>query len=192
MKLKKYKSYEEYKDIQSSYSQMKKNCIWVHNSTLDYIVQQVKNITKTNLFGICHGVRNGYEVKYLQKKLPESKIIGTEISDVSSNLDYVIQWDFHEIKNEWINNVDFIYTNSFDHSYNPELCITNWMKCINKENGICFIEWTSDHNVGGGPEYPADCFGANLEEYITLALNYKTETINISNGIWLVKIIHKN
>ena len=189
MKLKKYSSYDEYKEIQSNFSRMKKECIWVREYTLDYIFEQVKG--KQDLFGICHGVRNGFEVKYLKDKLPEAIIIGTEISDVASDLNYVIQWDFHNIKEEWLNNVDFIYSNSFDHSYDPKLCITNWMKCIKKEGGICFLEWTYDHNVGGGEEYPADCFGASREEYMELASEYKTEAVKLPGITWIVRIEHK-
>ena len=34
----------------------------------------------------------------------------------------------------------FIYSNSLDHSYDPEKALDSWMSCLN-EKGLCFIEW---------------------------------------------------
>ncbi|MBK6621188.1 MAG: hypothetical protein IPG32_10020 [Saprospirales bacterium] len=48
------------------------------------------------------------------------EVIGTEISDSASKFSHTIEWDFHEVKPEWIGRADFIYSNSFDHSYDPE------------------------------------------------------------------------
>jgi hypothetical protein len=94
------------------------------------------------------------------------EIIGTEISDTATQFDNTIQWDFHNIKDEWINKVDFIYSNSLDHSYDPKMCLKNWMKCLSNM-GRCFIEWSLMCEVPkkGLSHMKADCFGASLEEY---------------------------
>jgi hypothetical protein len=46
--------------------------------------------------------------------------MGTEISDTAGQFPYTIQWDFHKTKAEWIDATDFIYSNCFDHSYDPQ------------------------------------------------------------------------
>ena len=48
------------------------------------------------------------------------KVIGTEIaSDAENRFPNTIEWDFHNVKDEWLNNVDFIYSNSFDQQIVP-------------------------------------------------------------------------
>ncbi|MEJ0015745.1 MAG: hypothetical protein WDN25_04115 [Acetobacteraceae bacterium] len=46
-------------------------------------------------------------------------MLGTEISDTATQSSTTIQWDFHEVKPEWLNSVDFIYSVSWDHRYDP-------------------------------------------------------------------------
>ena len=70
-----------------------------------------------------------------------------------------IQWDFHKTKDEWIDSVDFIYSNSFDHSYDPEGCLNAWMGCV-RPGGLCILEHSSAHGPGGVNEL--DPFGAHL------------------------------
>lgn len=93
--------------------------------------------------GICHGVRNGIEVKLFNKLLnnnnPLYKIIGTDISYTANNFENVIQWDFHLIKDDFFNNFDFIYSNSLDQSNNPEKALNSWLECL-KDDGILFVD----------------------------------------------------
>ena len=78
-------------------------------------------------------------------------MIGTEISPTATQFPNTIQWDFHDVKPEWISAADFIYSNSFDHSYDPEKCLSNWMSCI-RSGGICVIEHTDLHGVQAANE----------------------------------------
>ena len=80
-------------------------------------------------------------------------------SKTATEFPNTIQWDFHEVKPEWVNSVDFIYSNSFDHSYDPERCLNAWMSCI-RPGGFCFLEHTSSHEPRGANEL--DPFGADL------------------------------
>ncbi|HSG28675.1 MAG TPA: hypothetical protein VLA34_09360, partial [Candidatus Krumholzibacterium sp.] len=74
---------------------------------------------------------------------------------------HTIQWDFHEVKEEWIDALDFIYSNSFDHTYDPEKCLNAWMSCI-RPGGVCMLEHTSKH--GPSKATPMDPFGAELAQ----------------------------
>ena len=46
-------------------------------------------------------------------------VLGTEISSTATNYPNTIEWDFHDVKEEWVSNVDIVYSNSIDHSYKP-------------------------------------------------------------------------
>ena len=63
----------------------------------------------------------------------------------------------------------FIYSNSLDHSYDPEFCISQWYKCL-INNGIIIIHWSPDHNYNTDS---ADCFNAKIEELEKLFSKYK-------------------
>ena len=53
-----------------------------------------------------------------------------------------IQWDFHDVKDERIDSIDFIYSNSLDHSYDAKYCLKQWFRCLRKD-GICIINGTT-------------------------------------------------
>ena len=102
------------------------------------LVRYIKKNISPLKFGICHGTRTGEE----QESLSESigiPVLGTEISSNAVEFPNTIQWDFHEIKEEWVDGVSFIYTNSLDHSYDPHRAIGNWMKCLH-ESGRIFLD----------------------------------------------------
>ena len=88
-----------------------------------------------------------------------SKVIGTEISETAAQFENTIQWDFHDVKPEWLASVDFIYSNSFDHSFDPGKCLSAWMSCL-KPGGICLLEHTNAHGPRSVNEL--DPFGAEL------------------------------
>jgi len=144
MELWKYNTYEEYVQIQKRGNKKKQSKIWVLEDSILFLSDYIEHNIGTIWFGLCHGTRRGEEQKWFRKYLHCDDVIGTEIADTAEQYPYTIQWDFHETKPEWINAVDFIYSNSFDHSYDPEKCINAWMDCI-KEGGVCILEHTPEH-----------------------------------------------
>jgi len=93
---------------------------------------------------LCHGTRNGFEQSIFKKYIPKCEILGTDISPAGVNLPMTIVWDFHKYKKEWINKHNLIYSNSWDHSYDPENCFNVWIKCLSK-NGLLILEHTNSH-----------------------------------------------
>ena len=86
--------------------------------------------------------------------------------------------------------VDFIYSNSLDHSYNPALCVKNWMSCISKI-GLCFIHWGEGH-LKVKPNQ-VDCFSGSLETYKELCADYNiVSTIETSGDRKTVILIVAN
>ena len=150
--------YEKYRSTQEAGNKAKLDKVWVLEDNIAYLSNYIKGKGIDPKFGICHGTRRGKEQEWFRKYL-NCEVIGTEISETAQQFPYTIQWDFHDIKPEWIDAVDFIYSNSLDHSYDPEKCLNQWLKCI-KPGGFCFIE----HGDLSGPEgsNELDPFGAEL------------------------------
>jgi len=171
-KLYKHKDYNEYYEAQVSKNIRKIKLVWIKPYDINDISNHINKYIPNAKFGICHGVRNAWEVKQLRKRLG-IEVIGTEISPTAEQFANTIQWDFHNIKDEWVDNVDFIYSNSFDHSYKPSRCLDQWMKCI-KKDGICYIHWmiTNTHKIDS-----ADCFAGTKDEYRNL-FNKKYKVID--------------
>lgn len=119
-------------------------------------------------FGICHGTRRGLEQKWFQESLG-GEVIGTEISDTAKDFEKTIQWDFHEENPEWVGKADFVYSNSWDHAYDPGKAISTWMRSLSS-NGICILEHTSCHEA----EHTStlDPFGASRDALPYLILEW--------------------
>ena len=90
------------------------------------------------------------------------------ISEFYSNM---IQHDMQELKEEWIDSVDMIYSNSYDHCYDPQKCMTNWVKCLTK-TGLIFLHVGEYHFEDKRKDpTPGDCFTATQSEYINIIDN---------------------
>ncbi|NQV18051.1 MAG: hypothetical protein HQ534_05860 [Armatimonadetes bacterium] len=156
--------YEKYKQIQIDGNKSKIDWVWAVEENIAFLSDYIKKISGQPKFGICHGTRNGKEQEWFRKYL-HCNVIGTEISDTAEHFPHTIQWDFHETKPEWINATDFIYSNSFDHSYNPHKCLNAWINCL-KTGGLCIIEHTSNNEPSMATEL--DPFGADLVQILYL------------------------
>jgi len=130
----------------------------VLEDNIAFLANYLKTTVGQLKFGICHGTRRGMEQQWFRKYLG-CEVIGTEISKSATEFPNTIQWDFHDVKPEWIEAVDFIYSNSFDHSYDPEKCLNAWMSCVRK-GGVCVLEHSEAHEPSATDEL--DPFGADI------------------------------
>ena len=148
--------YEKYRQTQIEGNRRKIENVWVLEENIaflsDYLAKRIPSIE----FGLCHGTRRGKEQEWFRRYL-NCSVIGTEISDTAEEFPNTIQWDFHQVKPEWIDKVDFIYSNAFDHSYDPRSCLRAWMSCLKKQ-GLCIIEHSSGHERAK----ELDPFGADI------------------------------
>ena len=127
------------------------------------------NSSNLLLKGICHGIRNGYEVFEFRKNLKTKEIYGTDIHfNDKNNDDKFIKLDFHEEVPDWDYKFDFVYTNSLDHAHDPLRCIKSWCRSLQK-NGIIIINFTDAHTpaAAGDPEY----FSFKIKSLINLISN---------------------
>jgi len=147
VKIYKYKNYDEYKETQIFYNKKKIEHVWADEKTLDKISEfLLENISTSIVKGICHGSRNGFEQNFFNKKKDRFHVIGTDISDTAKNYKDSVTHDFHEEKKEWLNNFDFVYSNSLDQSFDPRKALQAWLNQL-KKNGFIIIEHTDQHGV---------------------------------------------
>ena len=142
MKIYEYNSYDEYVSEQTRANKIKLKNVWVDKSTIRQIADRVKNPKSI----ICHGTRNAAEQRFLKAEYPDAEIIGTEISETATQFEMTVQHDFHEQKEEWVGKFDILYSNSFDHAYDPWKCIRNWGDQL-APGGWMFLEIASDPDV---------------------------------------------
>lgn len=166
MRIYNYSNYQEYVNAQIDGNKRKIRNSYVDPISISKLVKHLVvnySLTPTNV--LCHGTRRGLEQEYFMKAFNtfniSPKITGTEISPTASDYENTIQWDFHNVKDEWVGNVDLIYSNSFDHSYKPVNCLDAWMSCLTRE-GKCVIEYSSECDTVSGKTDP---FAATLDEY---------------------------
>jgi hypothetical protein len=160
MKLKSFESYEDYRKSQIKHNLRKKNSVGVKEQDIKMLSEWLLKRNKDLKFGICHGVRTGKENEWFENFL-NVDVLGTDIAGGEN----ILEWDFHNIKKEWIGNVDFIFSNALDHSYNPVMALEQWVKCLNN-TGVVILQYSKGH----GERYVrrCDCFGASLEEYLKM------------------------
>jgi hypothetical protein len=164
MKLYKHKNYQEYLKLQIEESCKYKSDVWFNINEIKIICNDIRSHIKHPRIGICHGVRSGLEIKIFSEILEGVEVIGTEISkhSVIFERDKVSTRDFHNLKFDWFDKFDFIYSNSFDHSQAPTICLENWMLSL-KSGGRCYIHW-EDENSKGKDFNASNCFVATIEE----------------------------
>jgi hypothetical protein len=182
----KYKDYNEYKDTQIYYNKQKINKIWADEVTLEKIITFLKeNIKSEKIKGICHGSRNGFEQNFFNESKKDFEVIGTDISETAKDYKNSFVHDFHDEKKEWINNFDFVYSNSLDQSFDPKKALNMWLNQI-KENGYIIIEHSDQHGVVSSGKM--DPFGveANFFPYLL------SEWFGHSISIKMVKGVKSN
>lgn len=109
---------------------------------------------------LCHGVRFGQELELFKQTFKPREIIGTDLVVQSSG---VVEWDFRFENPKWSGKFDLVYSNSLDHSNDPETTLRVWIEQLNPK-GHLVVNWTPWHTrLGKG-----DCFSATLDEYYEL------------------------
>jgi hypothetical protein len=158
-----FENYDDYVAAQCKTNLVKRERVWVHDRELETLASAIRSVVPQPRFGLCHGVRNGAEVRRLRELLG-CEVWGTEISPSASDYDYVIQWDFHQVRPEWLGTCDFVYSNSLDHSYDPAACLTAWLSCLSPQ-GRCFLHWSNEHDHTDFGKNGSDCFQATRAGY---------------------------
>lgn len=169
MRIYEHKSYDEYVEWQTKINKEKLN--WVY--AREHAIKKICEDKKAASFIICHGTRNGGEMKLFLNHFPYTYIIGTEISDTATQFENTVQHDFSIPKKEWIGKADIVYSNSFDHTNDPKKTIETWRDQLN-ETGTLYLEY----NEGQSVCEPADCLDATESEIKELIENSGLTIVN--------------
>lgn len=165
MKIYEYKDHDEYVAIQTDANKrkLKRNHSFVKKETMK-LIKSIHPEAKTIL---CHGTRNGAEQLYFKEFYPDAEIIGTEISDTASQFPMTVQHDFHEEKEEWINYFDIVYSNSWDHSYDPDKSLLAWRNQMRRGFGRLYIDHAyNPMNNQSSAVDPLEIYHEEIEELI--------------------------
>jgi hypothetical protein len=115
---------------------------WTTQPAIKFIAKNtVRVLGEKPKYGICHGTRRGLEQAWFEKAIPGCDVIGTEISDTAKDFPKTIEWDFHKPKSEWLDHFDFVYSNSWDHSFDPYILFNTWMGQL-RWGGVMVLEHT--------------------------------------------------
>jgi hypothetical protein len=138
MKVYKYKNYNEYVECQTAAFNRKRWNLWAVEKNIEYLSDFINATIPNAMRGLCHGVRQGIEQQWFMKHLGGMEVIGSEIGGVIS--DNTVKWDFNKVNIEWIGKFDFIYSNSFDHAFNPVETLRVWAGQV-KAGGLIMLEY---------------------------------------------------
>jgi hypothetical protein len=159
-------SREVYRQIQEIGNRHKLGAVFAIEDNLQHLAEYAERKVGSVQFVLCHGTRNGAEQRWFRKYLGGSpRVLGTEISSTANQFPDTMQWDFHEQNPEWIGKADIVYSNSWDHSIDPDRMFRNWMECLS-ERSIMLLEHSVAHE-GRNPD-ALDPFGATRDGLIRL------------------------
>ena len=155
-----YPSYEAYKAVQTAGNKAKLKRQFVKESHIAALSDYLSARGEVR-FGLCHGTRRGAEQAWFRAHLPGTpEVIGTEISDTATDFPHTVQWDFHDANPDWTGRADFVYSNSWDHAFDPEKAFSAWIDTL-APGGVMMLDHTRDQT----PETSnaLDPFGASLD-----------------------------
>ena len=149
--------YETYRSIQEIGNKHKLDVVFTTEAVIRLVCEHSPDAKRI----LCHGTRNGAEQRWFRQHLPHAEILGTEISETATQFPMTVQWDFHEVKPEWLDYWDVIYSNSWDHTYAPDKLFAAWASSL-REDGHLYLEHTEMHELVDH----LDHFGATTEALV--------------------------
>lgn len=140
--------------------------------------------------GLCHGTRHGYEQFLLRKLLNSDNIFGTEITEAAHRKAHTIIHDFNVQKDEWVGSMDFVYSNSHDHSFDLIATINVWSDQL-KANGILVLEHCRSHGIMYSDKYDPTAIESELLPYYILDQVQSLQLVGIVRPIHEYDVAHR-
>jgi hypothetical protein len=161
-----YPDYDTYKAVQTAGHKAKLKRQFVKESHVVMLSAAIDAAIGPVRFGLCHGTRRGLEQAWFATHLKGGpKVIGTEISDTATDFPNTVQWDFHDSNPDWVGAADFVYSNSWDHAFDPAKAFAAWVESL-RPGGWLLL----DHNRNQAPESAnaLDPFGVTYERLVAM------------------------
>jgi hypothetical protein len=166
MVLYEYADYQTYRDVQVAGNKQKLKMQFVKESHIKILSHYLTQTYGPVNFGLCHGTRRGAEQGWFLAHLPGApQILGTEISDTASDFPHTVQWDFHDENPEWLGQCDFVYSNSWDHAFDPIKAFGAWINSL-KGKGLLLLDYTKGQTPDAANAL--DPFGVTYERLIAM------------------------
>jgi hypothetical protein len=177
-----YPDYDTYKMVQVTGNKAKLGMQHVKESHIAVLAEHLNKSGVKVTFGLCHGTRQGREQAWFRKHLKgRVNVIGTEISDTADQFPHTVQWDFHDPNPEWEGKANLVYSNSWDHAYDPVKAFGNWIDML-KSDGVIMLDYTAGHAPRAAS--PLDPFGITLEALVEMLgreFGDKGEVVDVLN-----------
>lgn len=152
-------TYDDYVRTQRAGFDAKRNTVFARSENIKTIADYATDRGHVRSV-LCHGTRNGAEQRFFRESLGDGvQVLGTEIGSGADQYPDTIEWDFHETKPEWIGAWDLIYSNSWDHAFDPERALEGWASCLSR-GGLIVLEHSEHHTVAHVRDL--DPFGASF------------------------------
>jgi hypothetical protein len=153
--------YDTYKAIQEEGNRAKLHGQWVTRAHIARLADVARAQGVTVRRGVCHGTRQGFEQLWFREALGEgADVFGTEISSTATDFPHTVQWDFHEPNPDWAGRMDLVYSNSWDHAYDPEKAFAAWIGTL-APGGVLMLDHSRYHLPDRANEL--DPFGAECD-----------------------------
>ena len=136
-----------YRVEQDAGNARKIDLVWTDRSTIMAISDVLRTDMPDPVFGLCHGTRRGAEQQWSREALG-CDVIGTEIADSATQFPNTVHLDFHDRVADWVGRADFVYSNSWDHSHDPQAALTVWIEQL-RIGGYLVLEGSIDHGPQG-------------------------------------------
>jgi hypothetical protein len=156
--------YLRYRDAQIAANHAKLDAVWVCKPSIQFLSRFILKTMGKPSFGLCHGTRRGLEQTWFRESLgADVEVIGTEISDTADRFPHTVRHDFHERRPEWVHAASFVYSNSWDHAYDPAKAFSVWMESL-RPGGVTILEHTMGHRPENASE--SDPFGIAFDDLV--------------------------
>lgn len=178
-----YPDYDTYRRVQEQGNKQKLCAQYVQKGHIFFLAAYVLKAIDPVQFALCHGVRRGKEQGWFRRKLRGAEVIGTDISETAKDFPNTVQWDFHEPNPAWAGRADFVYSNSWDHSFDPSRALRVWAETL-RPGGLLLLDHTRGHLPASASAL--DPFGATEEalqalvDSATFGLGRHVETLDRS------------
>jgi hypothetical protein len=169
MRVHQYDNYTAYLAAQRAATTRKRRNQWCTEEDMAYLAKMLVRRGLPTASVLCHGTRSGLEQKWMLKHLRENgaepfMVIGSElVPDVAlrGRVDpATFSHDFNFCKPDWVGRFSVVYSNSFDHAFNPVDTLRMWAAQLHP-GGTIVLEHTRFHTRTG----PTDPTGGTLAEY---------------------------
>lgn len=170
MRVYRYRDYDHYVEQQTLANVKKLDWIWVTREAVRFLAKHYRKFRNEPETVLCHGSRNGAEVKWFNEEFPAADVLGTDISHTATDFPNQVQWDMQKENPDWIGKWDMVYTNSLDH-------VTDFHGTLNvirnqlSDDGLFILDYSiwDDETIKPSISDPLDVNLSEIEDGLMIA-----------------------